>query len=117
MTIPATFRQSHHSALTACPLLDRRPAEAILALSQILRPAECHGIKAIRYAALYHKWPASEGAFLPEHRDALARWFTALSPGNKNVTAVAWAAFDREDYAQALKVAAGLPAVPFCPLP
>ena len=68
------------------------------------------------HAALYHEWPSKDGYFLPEYREALRRWFAALSPGNKMVTKVARAAFDRSDDAGALKAAAGLPAAPVCPL-
>ena len=68
------------------------------------------------HAALYHQWPSNDGVFLTGYRDALKRWFTALSPSNKKVTKIARAAFDRGDDAGAKKAAAGLPPAPVCPL-
>ena len=68
------------------------------------------------HAALYHEWPSKDGFFLPEYRDALKRWFTALTPSDKMATKVARAAFDRGDDPGALKAAEGLPAAPVCPL-
>jgi len=68
------------------------------------------------HAALYHKWPSSDGVFLTEYREALERWFEALSKRDQKIAAEARAAFDRGDDAEAQRAAAVLPAAPVCPL-
>jgi hypothetical protein len=68
------------------------------------------------YAALYYEWPSSNGVFLTEYREALERWFTALSKSERKLAAEARAAFDRGDDANARKASAALPPAPVCPL-
>lgn len=68
------------------------------------------------HAALYHEWPSSDEFFQTNYRDALKRWFTNLSAGDKMATKSARRAFDRGDDAGASATAAALPPAPVCPL-
>ena len=68
------------------------------------------------HAVMNHDWPNMKKGFPLSYFQACGRWFAALSGDDKVVAAMARAAFERGDEAEAKKAASALPPAPVCPL-
>ena len=67
-------------------------------------------------AVMNHDWPDMKKGLPLSYFQACGRWFAALSGDDKVVAAMARAAFERGDEAEAKKAASALPPAPVCPL-
>jgi hypothetical protein len=63
-------------------------------------------------AVINHDWPETDNAVPRSYVQACGRWFAALSADDKVVAAMARAAFEKGDEAEAKKAASALPPAP-----